>query len=356
MRLSIVIPCYNEAPNIEELYRRLDALTSDIDGELEILFVDDGSRDDTLDHLRALAAGDAHVHVISLSRNFGHQAALSAGLDHATGDAVVVMDADLQHPPQMIPRFVEKWREGYDMVYAYRQGVKPRLGYRIINALIKTPIPPESADFRLMDRRTVEAFKRMPERSRFLRGMISWLGFRQIGVGYDEADRHAGERSYSLRQTARMALYAVLAFSNIPLRIASALGLATIGVALIYAVFIMVSYLLGRPIEPGWTGIMMTILFMGGVQLLCLGVMAEYIGRIFEEVKQRPVYVVREHIHRDAEQGEAAAESVDHPAQQRDRHAARGEGHMASPENSSSSPPLPAGQSTSHTGRSEASL
>jgi dolichol-phosphate mannosyltransferase len=297
MRLSVVIPCFNEAPNIDEIHRRLDELTSDIDGELEILFVDDGSRDDTLDRLKALARHDPRVHVISLSRNFGHQAALSAGMDHATGDAVVAMDADLQHPPRLILSFIEKWREGYDMVYAYRKGVKPRLGYKIINALIKTPIPPESADFRLMDRRAVDAFKRMPERSRFLRGMISWLGFRQVGVGYDQADRHAGERAYSFRQTARMALYAVLAFSNIPLRIASFLGLVTIGIALIYAVFIMISYVSGRPIEPGWTGIMMTILFMGGVQLLCLGVMAEYIGRIFEEVKQRPVYVVREHIH-----------------------------------------------------------
>ncbi len=167
----------------------------------------------------------------------------------------------------------------------------------MINALIKPPIPPEAADFRLMDRRVVDAFKGLPERSRFLRGMISWLGFRQTGVGYEQADRHAGERAYSIRQTMRMALYAVLAFSNIPLRLASALGLFTIGIALVYAVFILISYLLGQPIEPGWTGIMMTILFMGGVQLLCLGIMAEYIGRIFEEVKQRPVYILREHIH-----------------------------------------------------------
>jgi dolichol-phosphate mannosyltransferase len=293
MRLSIVIPCFNEAETIDELHRRLDALAGEIDGECEFVFVDDGSRDATLDKLKALAEQDSRVVVISLSRNFGHQAALSAGIDHATGDAVVVMDADLQHPPELITTFIEKWREGHDLVFAFRKGVRPRLGYRIINALMKIHIPPESADFRLMDRKVVDAFRQMPERARFIRGMISWLGFKQIGVPYDESDRYAGERGYTLRQTLRLVLYAVLSFSSIPLRMAAVLGLLTLCAGLVYAVFILSSFFAGKNVE-GWTGLMMTVLILCGVQLLCIGVIAEYIGRVFEEVKRRPLYVVRE--------------------------------------------------------------
>jgi glycosyltransferase involved in cell wall biosynthesis len=236
------------------------------------------------------------VRVISLSRNFGHQAALSAGMDYATGDAVVVMDADLQHPPELIHEFLKKWREGYELVYAYREGVKPRMGYRIINALMKVRIPPEAADFRLMDRRLVDAFKQMPERARFIRGMISWLGFRQIGLGYRQRERFAGERAYTLRQTARMAFNAVLAFSNVPLRIASALGMVFLVLALLYGAYILYAWCAGWELERGWTALMMTLLILGGVQLISLGLIAEYIGLIFEEVKQRPLYVVREHI------------------------------------------------------------
>jgi dolichol-phosphate mannosyltransferase len=296
MRLSIVVPCFNEAETIAELHRRLDTLVENIDGDCEFIFVDDGSQDATLEKLKTLAETDFRVVVIALSRNFGHQAALSAGIDHATGDAVVVMDADLQHPPELISTFIEKWREGYDLVYAYRKGVRARMGYRIINALMKIRVPPESADFRLMDRKVVEAFRGMPERARFIRGMISWLGFKQVGVGYEEGHRYAGERGYSFRQTLRLVLYAVLSFSSIPLRVASVLGLLTLCAGLVYAVYILFSYFSGKTIEGGWTGLMMTVLVLGGVQLLCIGVIAEYIGRIFEEVKQRPLYVVREKI------------------------------------------------------------
>lgn len=296
MRLSIVTPCYNEAENIAELHAQLDRVAAQIDGEVEFVFVDDGSRDATLERLKALARKDPRARLISFSRNFGHQAALSAGMDYATGDAVVVMDADLQHPPEMILQFVEKWRQGYDLVYAYREGAKPRLGYKIINVLMKVRIPPEAADFRLMDRKLVDAFRQMPERARFIRGMLSWLGFRQIGLAYRQRERFAGERAYTLRQTARMALNAVLAFSTIPLRIASVLGMCTLFLALLYAVYILYAKLAGLHVEPGWTALIMTVLILGGVQLLCLGIIAEYIGRIFEEVKQRPLYVVREHI------------------------------------------------------------
>jgi glycosyltransferase involved in cell wall biosynthesis len=296
MRLSIVIPCYNEAANIDELHVQLSRVGDRVDGEVEFVFVDDGSRDATLERLKTLACEDPRARVIGLSRNFGHQAALSAGMDYATGDAVVVMDADLQHPPELILEFLEKWREGYELVYAYREGVRPRLGYRLINALMKVHIPAEAADFRLMDRRLVDAFKRMPERARFIRGMISWLGFRQIGVGYEQRERFAGERSYTLRQTARMAFNAVLAFSNVPLRIASLLGVVILVLAMLYGVYILYCWSFGRPLEPGWTALIMTVLILGGVQLVSLGLIAEYIGRIFEEVKQRPLYVVREHV------------------------------------------------------------
>lgn len=303
MRLSIVAPCYNEAANIDELRHQLgrvaERLRSDAEfgiDQVEYVLVDDGSRDTTLEQLRAWAAAEPGVLVVSLSRNFGHQAALSAGIDHATGDAVVVMDADLQHPPDMILEFVRKWRQGYDLVYAYREGVKPRLGYRLINALMKIHVPAEAADFRLMAGRMVDAFRSMPEHARFIRGMMSWLGFRQIGVGYSDRDRFAGERAFTVRQTAQMALNAVLAFSNIPLRLASLAGLVTILAGCCYAVFILYHALFGDSarIQPGWTALILTVLVLGGVQLLCLGIIAEYIGRIFEDVKRRPLYVVRE--------------------------------------------------------------
>lgn len=303
MRLSIIAPCYNEADNIAELRRQLESvarrLTTDPEyalDDVEFVFVDDGSRDATLDRLKAWAGEDSRVHVVALSRNFGHQAALSAGIDHATGDAVVVMDADLQHPPELILEFVRKWRAGYDLVYAYREGVKPRFGYRLINTLMKIHVPAEAADFRLMARPMVNAFRRMPEHARFIRGMMSWLGFRQIGVGYTDRDRFAGERAFTVRQTAQMALNAVLSFSNLPLRVASLAGLLTILCGCSYAAFILYHYLFGDAsrIQPGWTALIMTVLVLGGVQLLCLGIIAEYIGRIFEEVKQRPLYVVRE--------------------------------------------------------------
>jgi polyisoprenyl-phosphate glycosyltransferase len=303
MRLSIIAPCYNEAANIPELHRQLGRVAEQLLADpafgidqIEYVFVDDGSRDATLDRLKAWAGDDPCVRVVSLSRNFGHQAALSAGIDHATGDAVVVMDADLQHPPDLILEFVRRWREGYDLVYAYREGVKPRLGYRLINALMKIHVPAEAADFRLMGRAVVDAFRRMPEHARFIRGMMSWLGFRQIGVGYSDRDRFAGERAFTVRQTAQMALNAVLSFSNLPLRLASLAGLLTILAGCCYAVFILYRYLFGdaQAIQPGWTALIMSILILGGVQLLCLGIIAEYIGRIFEEVKQRPLYVVRE--------------------------------------------------------------
>ncbi len=294
MRISVVVPCYNEEAGLAELHRRVASVCASIGCDWEIVLVDDGSRDGTAAVIRRLASADPHVRGVSLSRNFGHQAALSAGIENASGDAVVVMDADLQHPPELIPRFIEKWQEGFDIVYGYREGRRPRLGYRLINALMQVHVPAEAADFRLMDRRVVEAFRQMPERARFIRGMMAWLGFRQAGIGYHDQSRFAGRRSYTVRQTLRMALNAVIAFSFIPLRIASLLGLVALLLGLTYAVYILGAWCVGARIERGWTGMMMAVLMLGGVQLLCLGIIAEYLGRVYEEVKRRPLYVVRE--------------------------------------------------------------
>lgn len=327
MLISIVVPCYNEERGLAELHRRLTQACALLGEDYEIVLVNDGSRDGTEESIRGLAAADPHVRGVNFSRNFGHQAALSAGVEHACGNAVVVMDADLQHPPELIPSFVAKWREGFDVVYGYREGRKPRLGYRVINMLMQVHVPPEAADFRLMDRRVVDAFCRMPERARFIRGMMSWLGFRQVGIGYHDAERFAGERTYTVRQTMRMAFNAIVSFSHLPLRVASVMGLATLLLGLAYALYILAAWVAGKRIEPGWTGMMMAVLLLGGVQLLCLGIIAEYLGRVFEEVKRRPLYVVRDLVGFDTNGGPAGAtRSVDNPVR---RPAASGSSEQA---------------------------
>jgi polyisoprenyl-phosphate glycosyltransferase len=313
IELSIVIPCFNEEANVGELLRRVGSICVPLVEDYEIIFVDDGSRDNTLAVLRKLAEADRHVRVISFSRNFGHQAALTAGMDHACGRAVVVMDADLQHPPEMLGTFIEKWREGYEVVYAYRKKERPRLGYRIFNRLMQTEIPAEAADFRLTDQKVVRAFRQLQERSRFLRGMLAWLGFKQIGVPYQDDPRFAGQRAYTVRQTFRMAFHAILSFSRIPLRVASAMGLITLLLGLIYGLFILARFATGGTVA-GWTGTAMTILILGGVQLLSLGVIAEYIGEIYDEVKRRPIYVVSHAIGFDQTGGPPCTSSGSPPA------------------------------------------
>jgi dolichol-phosphate mannosyltransferase len=301
--LSVVVPCYNEQAVLPELHRRLRAACDAAGATYELLLVDDGSRDQTPDEIRRLAAEDPAVRGVLLSRNFGHQAAVSAGYDHARGRAVLVMDADLQHPPERIPEFLGKWREGYDVVYAYRQGAPTRLGYRAHNWLCDVRIPHEAADFRLMDRRVVEALRRMPERNRFVRGLVAWLGFKQIGIPYDEAARAAGERSYTLREHVRVRLDSVFSFSTVPLRLSVWLGLVTLVLGLIYAAYVLITFAVRgyEAVERGWPALIITILVLGGVQLICLGMVAEYVGRVYEEVKQRPLYVVRELAGQDAD-------------------------------------------------------
>lgn len=293
-QFSVVVPCYNESAGLQELHRRVSDVCRQTGWSHEIILVDDGSRDDTAEKIAELAAQDVAVRGVSLSRNFGHQAALSAGYDHACGQAVIVLDADLQHPPEIIPRFLAKWQEGYDVVYAYRQNAPVRLGYRFYNWLCDVHIPAEAADFRLMDRQVVEAFAGMSERQRFVRGMIAWLGFRQIGIPYDQLDRHAGRPTYNWRKRLSLRISSVLSFSTMPLRITVVLGLFTLGLGILYALYILLALCL-RPesIPSGWPATVMTVLILGGVQLVCLGMVAEYVGRIYEEVKRRPLYVVK---------------------------------------------------------------
>lgn len=304
--LSIVVPLYNEEDNVAPLLERITGIVTRLEGapSYEIVLVNDGSTDRTLERLREQIATRPNVIVVNLSRNFGHQLAASAGLDIATGDAVVLMDGDLQDPPELIAQFVEKWRAGYDVVYAVRRQRKgesvfklltARIFYRTIKRLTKVSIPVDTGDFRLMSRRVVDALKRSPERHRFLRGMVSWVGFNQIGVEYDRDERHSGETKYPLPKMLRFAIDGITSFSDVPLRFASYLGFISSAVAFIYALIVIAYkiFSLHPPgYTPGWASTIVAVLFLGGVQLISLGILGEYIGRIYDEVKGRPLYLI----------------------------------------------------------------
>jgi polyisoprenyl-phosphate glycosyltransferase len=304
--LSIVVPLYNEEGNVAPLVERIVAIVGRLEGSpsYEIVLVNDGSSDGTLARIRDELARREHVVLVNLSRNFGHQIAASAGLDIAAGEAVVLMDGDLQDPPELITEFYAKWREGYDVVYAIRRtrkGESPfklftaRLFYRTIKRLTKVSIPVDTGDFRLMSRRVVEALKRSPERHRFLRGMVSWVGYNQIGVTYDREERHSGSTKYPVTKMLRFAIDGITSFSDVPLRFAAYLGFASSAVAFIYAL-IVIGYKLFSlhppGYTPGWASTIVAVLFLGGVQLISLGILGEYIGRIYDEVKGRPLYLI----------------------------------------------------------------
>jgi dolichol-phosphate mannosyltransferase len=300
--LSVVAPLYNEEGNVAELVRRLRAAAdgANVDG-YELVFVDDGSKDRTLELLRAHAAVDPRIVVVQLSRNFGHQLAATAGLDLARGDAVVLIDADLQDPPELIPAMIDRWREGYDVVYAVRRSragesafkrFTARLFYRITNRLTKVSIPVDTGDFRLMSRRVVDALKSIRERHRFIRGLVSWVGFRQTAIEYDRDARFSGSSKYPISKMLRFAIDGITSFSDIPLRFASYLGFIVSAVAFVVAVVeILIRIFTGYNL-PGYTSLIFAILFLGGVQLIGIGILGEYIGRIHDEIKGRPLYVV----------------------------------------------------------------
>jgi len=301
--LSLVIPCFNEESVIDETHRRLITTLEQIAQPFELIYVDDGSRDRTPAKLAEIQQSDSRVRVVALSRNFGHQLAITAGLNHSRGRAVVIIDADLQDPPEVIPDMIARWREGYEVVYGTRlrrdgeTAFKTKTAewfYRGINRISEIPIPLDTGDFRLLDRKAVDALTAMPERDRFVRGMVSWVGFRQIAVPYDRAARHAGESKYSLLKMLRFATDGILSFSIVPLRVATFLGIAAAATALIAAAASVVLMLASTFRPSPWLAVLVAGLFIGGVQLICLGIVGEYLGRIYGESKHRPLYVVRE--------------------------------------------------------------
>lgn len=302
--LSIVVPCFNEEEVIGETIRRLKALCDGLAGlNIEIVFVDDGSRDRTRDIILEHAEQDPRLKLLSFARNFGHQIAVSAGAEASSGDAVVVIDADLQDPPEVIGKMVDKWREGFDVVYGVRTDrpgetafklATARSFYRFLNALSDVPIPLDAGDFRLMSRRVVNILNSMPERDRFVRGMVSWVGFRQTPLPYRRAERFAGTSKYPLRKMLRFAADGILSFSTRPLQLAINLGFLFSLMSLIGIVYVIAVRLFTKEWVAGWTTIVVSILFIGGVQLICTGIMGEYIGRIYNEVKRRPLYIIRD--------------------------------------------------------------
>jgi glycosyltransferase involved in cell wall biosynthesis len=319
MLLSIVVPCYNEAAVLAEFHRRIVAVCAGIaDSEFELIYTDDGSIDETPVILRQLQASDERVRVVALSRNFGHQVAVSAGLEHAAGDVAVIIDADLQDPPEVIPELLARWRDGYQVVYGMRTE-RPgetvfklwtaKLFYRIINRLSKVKLPLDVGDFRLLDRKVIDVLLAMPERDRFLRGMVSWIGFRQVAVMYKRAERSAGASKYPLWKMLRFAADGVLSFSLTPLRLALWVGFLSIALAFAGIVYALIIRLYTNDWVRGWTSIFTAVLFIGGAQLVTLGIIGEYIGRIYAEVKRRPLYVVAEQLGFGEEKTDPQAEA-----------------------------------------------
>lgn len=300
--LSVVVPAFNEEANVETMHRRLVAALDDVVESLEILFIDDGSSDATWSRVRDLAASDRRVRGIRFARNFGHQAALTAGVDAANGRAVVIIDGDLQDPPEVIPEMVARWREGFEVVYGQREEregetwfklATAALFYRILRGITNVDIPVDTGDFRLMGPRAVSAFRALPERNRFIRGLVSWIGFPQTAVRYRRQARSQGATKFPVRKMLRFALDGITSFSYFPLRLATWTGFAVSIFAFLYILVVLVLKAVGIS-WLGYTSLMASILFLGGVQLLMIGIMGEYLGRIFDEVKRRPLYLVGE--------------------------------------------------------------
>ena len=304
-KISFVVPVFNEEENIHEFHRRLTQVMAPLPYDYEILFIDDGSKDRTSQLIRELAEKDHHVQGYVFARNFGHQLALTCGLDQSTGDAVISMDGDLQHPPEMVPELLKKWEEGYEIVQTVRKAtedatwfknITSRLYYKLINSMSEVRVTPGGSDFRLMDRKAVDALNRFRERARFIRGMVNNLGFRYTTLEFVAPPRFAGHSKFSLRKMLRFALDGITAFSRVPLRLALYVGcIAGLGSILLIGHVIYVKYIIQDAV-PGWTTLAAAEFFLGGVELIGIGIVGEYVGRIFDEVKQRPLYIIREHI------------------------------------------------------------
>jgi dolichol-phosphate mannosyltransferase len=309
MLISIVIPCYNESAVLPETHRRLAEVADRLEneGDFEFIFVDDGSKDETARVLHEMTRADGRVRGVRLSRNFGQQVATTAGLEHAAGDAVVIMDADLQDPPELIEAMLARWQEGYHVAYGQRTERtgesafklwSAKVFYQLVHRISRSPIPTNTGDFRLMDRVVVDAFLRMPERDRFLRGMVSWVGYRQIAVPYKREARFAGTTNYPLAKMVSFAIDGIVSFSYAPLRLAVWTGFFALGLALLGIIYAILLRVFADPSQwvRGWASLLVAILFMGGVQLISLGIIGEYVGRIYGEVKQRPLYFVWERL------------------------------------------------------------
>lgn len=317
--LSLIVPLYNEAAALSCFFPRVEAvlanLTDPLRQDYEIICVDDGSTDGTLPWLMQAREANSRIRILSLARNFGKEAALSAGLDHARGAAIIPIDADLQDPPELIPQLVQQWFAGFDVVYAVRKGRagdsllkrwSARAFYRSHNALAERPIPPDAGDFRLMDRKVVDALCALPERTRFMKGLFAWVGFRQTAVGYDRPARAAGRSKWSGWKLWNLSIEAITSSSTLPLRVWSYLGVVIFLSALGYGGFLVIRTLVDGVDVPGYASLMVSILFFGGLNLLTLGILGEYLGRVLTEVKQRPLYLVRLRLGFDQDQLEEA--------------------------------------------------
>ncbi|REJ42613.1 MAG: glycosyltransferase [Microcystis flos-aquae TF09] len=303
VRISVVVPLYNEEENIDALFRRLLAVLEALNTSYEVICVNDGSRDNTLKNLVEYHQRYPQIKVVNLSRNFGKDTAMSAGIDYSQGMAVIPIDADLQDPPELIAEMIEKWHEGYDVVYASR---RVRIGeswfkrfsaegfYQVINKLSRVSIPPNTGDFRLIDRRVVESIKKMPERQRFMKGIFAWVGYKQTSILFDREPRYQGQTKWNYWKLWNFAIDGITSFSFLPLKVWTYVGLIIALVSLVYASFLILRTIIFGIDVPGYASLMVAVLFLGGIQLLTLGIIGEYIGRVYEEVKGRPLYLVRD--------------------------------------------------------------
>ncbi len=303
MQLSIIIPVFNEEKNIEKLFDRLHKAIAPMGVEFEFVFVNDGSRDQSMLMIRVLAQQYAFVRFVDFSRNFGHQIAVTAGLEHSKGENIVIIDADLQDPPELIPLLHEKMKEGFDVVYARRKKRKgetvlkkftARLFYRILQRLTSVDIPVDTGDFRILSRRILNVLLAMTEQEKFLRGQISWAGFKQTFLEYDRDERSGGKTGYTYRKMIRFALDGITSFSNVPLKFATMAGFFVSGITFLLSLYALYSRFISHDYVPGWTSLILSVLFIGGVQLICIGIIGEYISRISANIRNRPLYVIRD--------------------------------------------------------------
>ena len=303
VEISVIIPIYNEEKNISPLYERVKKVISNISDSHELLFVNDGSMDNSLKLIKELARMDSSVKFINFSRNFGHQIAVTAGLDKCLGNHIVIIDADLQDPPELIVEMQKKMSEGYEVVYARRRTrvgesflkkFTAKMFYRILSKITSVKIPLDTGDFRIMDRKIVDVLKEMQEQQKFLRGQISWAGFRQTYIEYDRDQRNAGETGYTYKKMIRFALDGITGFSNLPLKFATIAGFIVSGVTFLVSLYALYARFVSKDFVPGWTSLILAVLFIGGVQLICIGIIGEYMSRLSANVRKRPLYIVDE--------------------------------------------------------------